>query len=1321
MKRIACILLTITTLAAQFVNAQTCPGSATYTNQSGTFDLTSGKTIILNGGKSYQITITNDFSSTSSICVLNGSTLNLSFQNVNNIQKGGFINVDKNANLIISSNITNFPLTITNNGTTTQQGSITYGDGATITNSGTYNISGSVTLNTGTVSIANTGAFTVSSFSSYNSGNFSLTNSATGAMTFNGAVTFSSFNITNSGIIKVGGAVTLQNSSIVTNNGYMDMSSDLNFSSATFNNNGVDSIAGNVMINSGNTLTNTCTVKILGAFSSNGTVNNSGKILISGSFINQNSFTNGTNGFVQMAGSFSNNGNISGSGNFYCSGSSTNQGPFNGTSSTNKINFYEPSLTASNKYFDVQNTIPTNITKNPILPNTSTSFTSCSDVSAPLITTQPQKQMLCSSSVTSATFSVTATSNNAPTYQWYKNGAAVSGATASSYTALSLTLADTASAFTVGVTNSVGTTTSSSASVKYIIVAQPAPVTQYLATGNAASFSIKTSGATAWQWQKNNSNISGATASSYALSVTNYADSGNYTALVSYNGGTCTSNAAVLKTSIVLYSKSTGNLNLPLTWGVATDGSGSSPVDFTRDEHTFIVANRSTAATGSNLTIAGTLDVANGAVTLTPGTTLSAGRIIRSLSTGVIVSSSSSNLTLNGISTVAYSGNSDLYFDAVNDTIKNVTIAAQTVTLHTALNLTAGATPGVLQVNSGTFNTSDSLTLKSDINGTASIAKSAGAISGKVTIEKFIHARRAYRLLGAPVTSTNAPSINAAWQEGAASSTDNPHPGYGTHVTYGLVSDGFDQNPQKTFSMRVYNSTTASWAGVPPTKTTAITSYPAYLIFIRGNRSYNITTTTNSTTPMTTILRVTGNVNQGALAAKTVAATGLTLMLNPYASPVDFSKIVSLSSNVKARYHVWDPSLAGTNGTGAWVTVDGSSGTYRATPPSAYTANVLEAGQGFFAESNDGINAGSLSFTEDVKDPTVSTTSADRTGDDVAADTSLEINLKVFNPDSTTSIADGVLFNFNAAYSDSVDNNDAVKLGNISENLGIKEGNALLTIDDRTMPEKGDSLHLSLTKTKSASYQFEIVPSALNNQSFALYDKYLNTFSPISSADTTRITFMVNNAVAASKAADRFTIVVLASKITNTVLPVLFTDVKAYAKEKAITVEWKVADETGVLYYEVEKSANGIRFIAGGKVTATGASLYSFTDAAAAAGINYYRVKSVGKNGEVLYSGIVKAQLPTASAGGASSVSVYPNPLTGTRFTLTLANLAEGAYTVSVMDQNGALQLSKAITHSGGTASQIINLNNRLAAGIYYIKIASATNTATNTVKVVAQ
>ncbi len=64
-----------------------------------------------------------------------------------------------------------------------------------------------------------------------------------------------------------------------------------------------------------------------------------------------------------------------------------------------------------------------------------------------------------------ATFSVTATGTAPLSYQWQKNGTAISGATSSSYTTPAETTSDNGALFTVVVTNSVGSVTSNAATL----------------------------------------------------------------------------------------------------------------------------------------------------------------------------------------------------------------------------------------------------------------------------------------------------------------------------------------------------------------------------------------------------------------------------------------------------------------------------------------------------------------------------------------------------------------------------------------------------------------------------------------------------------------------------------------------------------------------------------------------------------------------------------------------------------------------------------------------------------------------------------------
>jgi outer membrane protein assembly factor BamB len=80
---------------------------------------------------------------------------------------------------------------------------------------------------------------------------------------------------------------------------------------------------------------------------------------------------------------------------------------------------------------------------------------------APTITTQPVDQSVGVGQT--ATFSVASTGTPAPTYQWQKNGTAISGATSATYTTPPVASGDNGATFLVVVTNSAGTATSAAA------------------------------------------------------------------------------------------------------------------------------------------------------------------------------------------------------------------------------------------------------------------------------------------------------------------------------------------------------------------------------------------------------------------------------------------------------------------------------------------------------------------------------------------------------------------------------------------------------------------------------------------------------------------------------------------------------------------------------------------------------------------------------------------------------------------------------------------------------------------------------------------
>jgi hypothetical protein len=151
-----------------------------------------------------------------------------------------------------------------------------------------------------------------------------------------------------------------------------------------------------------------------------------------------------------------------------------------------------------------------------------------------------------------ATFSVSASGGGPFTYQWYKNGSAVSGATSNTYTTPSTSMGDTGAVFTVSVSSAAGSVTSSPATltvnaIKPAITTQPA--SQTVTLGQPATFGVTATGTgpLAYQWFMNGVAISGATSSTYTTPPTTSSNNGAvYTVTVANSAGSVTSNSASL-------------------------------------------------------------------------------------------------------------------------------------------------------------------------------------------------------------------------------------------------------------------------------------------------------------------------------------------------------------------------------------------------------------------------------------------------------------------------------------------------------------------------------------------------------------------------------------------------------------------------------------------------------------------------------------------------------------------------------------------------------------------------------------------------------
>lgn len=190
-------------------------------------------------------------------------------------------------------------------------------------------------------------------------------------------------------------------------------------------------------------------------------------------------------------------------------------------------------------------------------------------VPPPTITTQPTNRTVVAGQ--STTFTVVASGTAPLTYQWLKNGGAISAATSATFSLASVSQND-AGNYSVAVSNAGGTVYSTAATLTVTAATTPttpttptspttptiatitppaiavAPASQAVNAGTTVSLYVVATGTPpfSYQWRKDGSLLSGATSSVLSLVNVQASQGGNYTVSVSNSAGTVTSADAVL-------------------------------------------------------------------------------------------------------------------------------------------------------------------------------------------------------------------------------------------------------------------------------------------------------------------------------------------------------------------------------------------------------------------------------------------------------------------------------------------------------------------------------------------------------------------------------------------------------------------------------------------------------------------------------------------------------------------------------------------------------------------------------------------------------
>ncbi len=644
------------------------------------------------------------------------------------------------------------------------------------------------------------------------------------------------------------------------------------------------------------------------------------------------------------------------------------------------------------------------------------------------------------------------------------------------------------------------------------------------------------------------------------------------------------------------------------------------------------------------------------------------------------------NIVLNGSSAQTFPGGTNGIIAAMNN-IEVDNSAGATINRSLTITGTLKPTAGIITLNNDTIRLRSTATATARVDALGATAGFAYTGTGKFSVERYISSatKVGWRFLAAPIGGTQ--TINQAWQEAQAAGSYTST-GFGMQIVGpSAAGSGFDMNNALP-SVKRYDTASRQWVSIPGT-VGAISSKEGYMAFIRGDRGSNTFGSQSSTT-----LRMAGPIKTGTItvASPPDSTNRFISVGNPYPSAIDFT--ATTRNNLQNVYYVWDPKL---NTYGAYQTFAGPG--YVASPGGGSYGSgnkFIESGQAFFVIANAAVAPHQIIFSE---------TSKVGSNSQVARPEGLGMNLRtnlLLVSGGTTSLYDGNRVDFDAVYSNNVDDNDALKLGNFGENLGLRRGAKLLSVERRSEVVDTDTIFYVLGQLRQQQYQLEFTPEHFITPGLTAFleDAYLDNTTVVGLEGVTTVNFAVNGD-AGSYANDRFRLVFrqLAP------VPVTFTSIRAEKRDKNILVSWKVENELNIDHYEIEKSADGRNFdrvaVQSAYGNGTSTTQYSWLDQNSFGGDNFYRVRSVGIGNEVKYSSIVKVNITDIY----SDIVVYPNPVKNGLIQISLINQLKGEYTARLFSQSGQLMMSKNFNLEGGNATITMDVGHVTGRGIYKLEI----------------
>jgi hypothetical protein len=566
-----------------------------------------------------------------------------------------------------------------------------------------------------------------------------------------------------------------------------------------------------------------------------------------------------------------------------------------------------------------------------------------------------------------------------------------------------------------------------------------------------------------------------------------------------------------------------------------TDAEPNLSVDYVWDGSTWTPGDPSGVSTGiDNISIQGTGAIVSASTTandfvITTGNDLSIGinqlSILGDFTVDGTINANSGSLALTGTESQLLFG--DLTVGTLR--VDNAGTVASSLTGNINVLRRLVLTDGDLDVTNG------SLTLKSTSTTTAHVAAVAdGGIVGNLTVERYIAGNRTFRFLASSLDTSG--SINANWQEGAATAISNPVPGFGTHISGSSTgANGFDQTGLGSASMFGYDNVSQAWTAVTNTDVNLLDAGTAYRLFVRGSRSVDLTS--NASPSDATVLRATGTLRTSDVVDTFVTdanQSGSEFMFtgNPYAAPVDMIAVTNNAGagtqNLNDNFmYVWDSS-AGANG--AYVTLDLADGSNT----SGSTANqFLQPGQSVFMVLSSTVAGTSTGVTYTQGDIDTAAGSTNVFARDSNDRNRIVAQLKDMNLTSSNFIVDSFKIDFALTNTNVVDSYDAFKFTNLDENMAVVNASDRLAIERRELPVHNEQILMDFSNYRASSYVLSLDTSEFNSTDVTafLQDNFLNTTTALATG-VNDINISVS-ASDASSASDRFSFVFMNTVLSN--------------------------------------------------------------------------------------------------------------------------------------------------------------------------------------------